>query len=72
MPPKRLLGIVLLVVGLFLLYFGLRATDSIGESIQEGLTGKFSDETTWFLVGGAVAIVVGAALALLPGRTRMA
>jgi uncharacterized membrane protein len=72
MPPKRLLGIVFLVVGLFLLYFGLRATDSIGESIQEGLTGKFSDETTWFLVGGAVAIVVGAALALLPGRTRMA
>lgn len=62
MSPSRILGVVLLVVGVILLYFGLRATDSLGESISEGLTGKYSDETTWYLVGGAAAAITGGLL----------
>jgi hypothetical protein len=70
MSTKRLVGIVLLVIGIILLVLGLQATDSIGESIQEGITGKFSDETTLYIIGGAVAAVVGAAMAFLGGRDR--
>lgn len=69
MNSTRTLGIILLVGGLILLFFGLRATDSLGESISEGLTGKYTDRTTWYLVGGAAAAVVGASLALLGGRS---
>lgn len=69
MNSTRTLGIILLVGGLILLFFGLRATDSLGESISEGLTGKYTDRTTWYLVGGAAAAVVGASLALVGGRS---
>ena len=68
MSATRLLGIILMVVGLILLYFGLRATDSVSESVTEGLTGKYTDETTWFIVGGAAAAVVGGVLAFF-GRS---
>jgi hypothetical protein len=31
---------------------GLQATDSIGEKIHEGVTGRYTDSTTWYIVGG--------------------
>ena len=73
MNSQRLLGLVLLVAGGLLLYFGLQATDSISESVKEGFTGKFTDKTTWFIVGGAASAVVGAVLAFFGGgRTKTA
>ena len=38
MSTQRIVGIVLLIGGLILLYFGLHATESVGESVKEGLT----------------------------------
>lgn len=70
MNSNRLFGLLLLVIGSILLYFGLNATESIGESVKEGLTGTYTDRTTWFLVGGAAAAVVGAGLVLFSARTR--
>lgn len=72
MNSNRMLGIVLLVIGSLLLYFGLRATDSLGESVKEGLTGTYTDRTTWFLIGGAAAAAVGAAMVLFSARARPA
>jgi hypothetical protein len=72
MTPPRTLGLVLLVVGVLLIFFGLRATDSIGESITEGITGTYTDRTLWLLVGGAVAVIAGGALALAGGRKQFA
>lgn len=68
MSPQRILGVVLLVVGLVLLYFGLNATDSVGESVSESVTGKYSDKTTWYIVGGAAAAVAGLVLGFFGGR----
>lgn len=72
MNPYRTVGIVLLVAGAILLFFGLRATDSVGESITEGLTGKYTDRTTWYIVGGAAAAVVGGLMAFVGARTSRA
>ena len=72
MSTNRIVGIALLVVGIILLVLGLQATDSVGESIREGITGKFSDKTTWYIVGGALVTVVGAGMAFLGPRTRSA
>lgn len=66
----RLIGIALLIVGLGLLYFGWQATDALDEQAREMLTGQYSDETMWQLIGGAAAAVVGLLLALFGGRTR--
>jgi len=71
MSSQRVLGIVLLVAGCLLLAIGLNATDSVGESVREGLIGNYSDKTMWFIVGGSVMVVVGGAATLLGGgRTR--
>lgn len=63
MGSQKLVGLVLLVVGIILFYFGWQASQSIGEQLTETFTGRFSDETTWYLIGGAVAVVVGGFLA---------
>ena len=67
MNPQRILGLVVLVIGILLLYFGLHATDSVGESIKEGVTGKYTDKTTWYIIGGAAGVIGGAALAFVGG-----
>jgi hypothetical protein len=67
MSSQRVLGIVLLVVGVILFAMGLNATDSVTESVSEGLTGKYTDKTTWYLVGGVAMALVGGAMALFGG-----
>jgi len=67
MNPQRILGIVLLVVGIILFAFGLNATESVTDTVSEGLTGKYTDKTTWFLIGGIAMALVGGAMALFGG-----
>lgn len=63
MSPK-LLGIILLVIGVILLIFGFNASQSLGDQVTETVTGRFTDETMWFIIGGAVAVVVGGFMTL--------
>jgi len=67
MSTRRILGIVLLVVGAALLYFGLQATDAPLEQARESLTGDYSDQTMLYLIGGAAAAVGGLVL-LITGK----
>lgn len=62
MASSKLLGVVLLVVGIGLLYFGYQSTQSVGGQVTETLTGRFADETMWYLIGGAAAAAAGAFL----------
>lgn len=68
MLASRVAGLVLLAVGVALLMLGINATQSLEEEVREGLTGKYSSETLWYIVGGAAAIAGGAVLALTSGR----
>ena len=63
----RILGIVLLVAGLILVAFGLNASDSVADTVKEGVTGRYTDKTMWYLIGGAVLAVAGGAMALRGG-----
>lgn len=67
MSNTRILGIVLLVVGAILLYFGYQASQSASEQIVETFTGRFTDSTTWYFILGAAAAVSGFILAALRG-----
>lgn len=62
MNQKSVIGIALLVLGLMLLFFGFNASESPAEEVSEALTGSYSDQTMLYLIGGAVAAVVGAVL----------
>lgn len=61
---SRLVGIVFLVIGVFLLYFGFQSTQSVLGELTELTTGRYSDETMLHLVGGAVCAVIGLFLVL--------
>lgn len=64
----RVLGLVLLVVGVILFAFGLNASDSVADSVKEGITGRYTDKTMWYLIGGAALAIAGAGTALFGGR----
>jgi len=59
MSTNKIIGIILLIIGAGLLFFGLQATGSLTEEVHETLTGRFTDTTTWYLLGGGAAVVVG-------------
>ena len=67
MASNRILGLVLLVVGIALLVMGLNASDAFGEQVRQTFTGHFSDKTNWFILGGVAGIVAGGVLAALGG-----
>ena len=60
MKPISMAGAALLVVGLVLLYFGFNASQSPAEELSEALTGRFTEQTMFYFIGGAVAAVLGA------------
>ena len=64
----RIIGIILLVVGVALLAFGFNSTESVADSVSEGVTGRYTDKTMWYLIGGGALAVGGAALAFLGGN----
>ena len=70
MNGKRLLGVLLLVVGVALLFVGLNATDSIGDQVSQVFRGRFTDRTTWYIVGGLALAVVGRLMAMFGARRR--
>lgn len=68
MQPARLVGIIIMVIGVILLGFGLNATEAPVDQISETLTGKYTDRTMWYLIAGGAAVVAGGLLALVGGK----
>ena len=67
MEPSRILGLVLLGVGVILLVVGVRSSEAPLDQLSSALTGRFTDRTIWYLVGGAAA-AIGGGLLFLFGR----
>ena len=68
MSPQRIVGIVLLVVGVVVLIIGMNASHSISDQVSKGFTGRFTEATTWYIVGGIAAAIVGLLLVVLGVR----
>lgn len=68
MSPVRILGIVLVVVGIILLGMGYNASQSFGEEVTEAVTGRFTDQTTWYFIAGAASAVGGLLMAVFGKR----
>ncbi|MEH6499297.1 MAG: DUF3185 family protein [Pseudoalteromonas distincta] len=62
MGSQKLVGIVLLVVGILLLVFGLQSSQSLGDQVVETFTGRFTQGTMFMIIGGAAALAAGAFL----------
>lgn len=69
MNTNLLVGILVLVVGAVLLYLGYSASQGIGEQVRETFTGRFSEATTWYIVGGMAATIAGIVFIVLGARS---
>lgn len=67
MSTQRLSGVILLLMGIVLLIFGSRASNSLADRFSEFFSGHFTDATTWYILGGAACTVAGL-LMLAAGR----
>ena len=56
---NRIISIVLLVAGAFLLIYGINASESLGSEVSKLFTGSPTDKSMWMMIGGTVAIVIG-------------
>lgn len=63
MNVSQIFGLVILVVGIILLAFGINASQSVTEKVVEGVSGKYTEHTMWYIIGGIAMIVAGVALA---------
>lgn len=72
MSQQRIVGIVLLVLGVVILLFGLNASDSVGDQVSEAVTGRFTDKTMWYIIGGIGLAVVGVLMSLMGAKGKSA
>ncbi len=70
MTQSNIIGLVALVVGAALLFFAWRGTNAPVDQMTQAMTGRFSGNTMWFMIGGLIGVVVGGAL-LLRGFVRV-
>ena len=71
MNLQRIVGIVLLVVGVILLSVGMNASHSLADQVSNTFTGRFTQATTWYIVGGIASALLGLLMVLsgIRGRT---
>jgi uncharacterized membrane protein len=67
MSTQRILGIVLLVVGVAVLIYGVNASHSVADRLSDTFTGRFTQATTWYIIGGAASGLLGLLLVAFGG-----
>jgi LPXTG-motif cell wall-anchored protein len=65
----QILGGVALVIGLVLLGFAYHASNAPMDQVSNAITGRFTDQTMWYLILG-IAAAVGGVLLVAFGRRR--
>lgn len=68
MEMKRIVGVVVLAIGLILLGFAYHSTNAPMEKLSDAMTGRYSDQTMWYFTLGVAAAVGGGLLAVFGGR----
>jgi hypothetical protein len=56
---NKIISLGFLAIGVVLLVYSYNASNSVGSSFSRFFNGTPTDQTTWLLVGGIVATVVG-------------
>ena len=64
MTPQRIIGVVLLIVGVAILIIGMNASHSVADQVHNTFTGRFTDATTWYIIGGIGVGILGLLLTL--------
>ena len=68
MSPQCIIGGVVLVVGIVLLIVGLNASHWLADRASDFWAGRFTQATTWYIIGGIAAGVLGLLMVAFGGR----
>lgn len=63
---------MLLAVGVILLIIGMNASDSMADQVSQTFTGRFTQTTTWYIVGGCASALLGLLLVFVGVRGKLA
>ena len=58
---QKIIGVLCLAVGVFLLVWGRKIADSFGSQVQQIFTGAPMDRAMYLYIGGIVLIILGVA-----------
>jgi drug/metabolite transporter (DMT)-like permease len=67
---KRILGLVALVIGVVLLIFAYQSSTAPLDQISSALTGRYTNQTMWYLIAGIVLALTGGLVILFGARGR--
>ncbi|RUO35184.1 DUF3185 family protein [Aliidiomarina sanyensis] len=56
---NKFVSLAILVAGAIVLYFGWQEKQSVASEVSEVFTGQPTDNAMWFLIIGAVLVIVG-------------
>ncbi len=70
MSSRSIFGIILLVVGILVFAVGLNASNSMTDQVSNALTGRFTENTTWYMIGGIAAALAGLLMLVSGFRSR--
>jgi hypothetical protein len=65
---NRVIGAILVVVGLIVLILGINASESFASDVSKFFTGNPTDRAMWMIILGAASLVGGLVLALVGKR----
>lgn len=68
MTASKMVGIVALVLGVVLLVFAYQSSNAPLDQISSALTGRYTDQTMWYLIGGIAVVLFGGLLTLFGRR----
>ena len=67
---NRTAGIAVLVVGIFLVGWGINASNALSSGITRIFTGSPTNRAIYLMVGGALLAIMGASMAFKSRRAR--
>jgi hypothetical protein len=59
MLQQRIIGVALLVVGIVCVVVGMNASHSVADQVSKTFTGRFTEATTWYIIGGIASGLIG-------------
>lgn len=68
MNTQRIVGIVLLVLGIVLFFVGLHASHSVVDQTKNFFVGRFTRDTALYIFGGLAMGIVGLLMTILGAK----
>jgi LPXTG-motif cell wall-anchored protein len=69
MKASQMVGIVVLVLVAVMLGFAYHSSNAPLDQISNIVTGRYTDQTMWYLIGGIVLVLAGGLLTIFGRRS---